>query len=1043
MKSKSNPFLRALAFTASMAVTMGSIAHANQYQWGGATSTDWATAGNWSTGANLTAGPAPTGASFSHRLNVYNAANNKPIYSSSLGTTTYANTNTASAAGGGRGLVIGSGINGEMEITGGTFSTLGAVSPDIIGNGDGKIGTLVVSGGSYIGTNAGTWMNIGGAIGSGRVSNLTVSGSGTATLSTLNLNGVTINVNLNGGTLELNGFTNTSIVTAGKIRLNSGTLKARQNNAAFIAAHPNLETLVQSGGAVIDTNGFDVGIAEPLLQDAASTGGGLTKNSAGLLTLTEPATTTGPTDINAGGLSVKAGAASWAPSSFSHSGDKLDFNLGVFSTSNPVVINTGALTVDSAITVNVTGSNFQIGQIPLINYTSKSITGSLTLNTATLPVGVIATLEDNGMGQIYLNVTQAASIFNWSGATATPGNGDWDTSSLNWNTFTTAYSTANSQIANFPDIAGGGTVSLTASFSPLVLNISNNSGNPYVFGGAGKLTGSTPINKTGTGRATFAGSSHDHSGATTISAGAIVKRAADGSTGSISVTTNGASFALDGTLGDMSDGAGQTLYIAGAGIAATGYFDTPASSQAYRGALQSTVGSNTWAGDIVLTSTATGNTTINRIGVQPGADLTLTGTISENIAGTSLLFRGGSSGDNITLSGAGTYSYTNETQMYSDGGTIILGGNNKLPTAKLLNLTFGGATVFDLNAHNQELSAVYGGAYGTGATITNHGATPSILTVAPPVATSYTSNAFITNGSSTVSIVKNGAGTQILGYTNSYTGTTTVNDGTLLINADQSGATGAVQVNGGVLGGTGTIGGTVTVGALGTIAPGVTLGTLTVNSADLAAGGTLAIGLNDAGTPTADQLVVTNNLDVNGAKLNLSVTGTLSATSYVIATAAAINGTIATANVTGLPSGYTLVQTPTEIRLDQSPASDYDNWVTANGVTGGENNDDDSDGLTNHEEYSFGLDPTGGSSVNPIAVPLNKSTGTFSYTRRTLSLTGLTYSVWYSTDLSIWAKDPGAVEGTVTTSGEVETVPVTLSRALLGNSKLFLQVRAE
>ncbi len=124
-------------------------------------------------------------------------------------------------------------------------------------------------------------------------------------------------------------------------------------------------------------------------------------------------------------------------------------------------------------------------------------------------------------------------------------------------------------------------------------------------------------------------------------------------------------------------------------------------------------------------------------------------------------------------------------------------------------------------------------------------------------------------------------------------------------------------------------------------------------------------------------------------------------------------------------------------------ASDYDNWASANGVTGGGNDDSDSDGLTNHEEYAFGLDPTGASSVNAIAVALDKTTGTFSYTRRTQSLTGLAYSVWYSTDLSTWAKDTGAVEGTPVVTGEVETVPVTLGGALLSNSKLFIQVRAE
>jgi autotransporter-associated beta strand protein len=128
-------------------------------------------------------------------------------------------------------------------------------------------------------------------------------------------------------------------------------------------------------------------------------------------------------------------------------------------------------------------------------------------------------------------------------------------------------------------------------------------------------------------------------------------------------------------------------------------------------------------------------------------------------------------------------------------------------------------------------------------------------------------------------------------------------------------------------------------------------------------------------------------------------------------------------------------------------SSDYEDWVTANGVEGTETDDDDNDGLTNFEEYAFGLDPTGGSSVNPITSQLDKATKKFSYTRRATNLPDptLTYSVWFSTDLDIWTQDTGATEGAPVLNGDVETVEVTLS-ALPGDplpGKLFIQVRAE
>ena len=112
--------------------------------------------------------------------------------------------------------------------------------------------------------------------------------------------------------------------------------------------------------------------------------------------------------------------------------------------------------------------------------------------------------------------------------------------------------------------------------------------------------------------------------------------------------------------------------------------------------------------------------------------------------------------------------------------------------------------------------------------------------------------------------------------------------------------------------------------------------------------------------------------------------------------------------------------------------------------------DPDKDGLTNAEEYAFGLIPNSSTSCDPITVKLDQTTGTFSYTRTaTPATTGITYTVWTSTSLAAsdppggWTQDTGATEGTVMTAGTVQTVPVTLSGTKpLAGSALFVRVKA-
>ncbi|MEI6655875.1 MAG: DUF2341 domain-containing protein, partial [Verrucomicrobiota bacterium] len=134
------------------------------------------------------------------------------------------------------------------------------------------------------------------------------------------------------------------------------------------------------------------------------------------------------------------------------------------------------------------------------------------------------------------------------------------------------------------------------------------------------------------------------------------------------------------------------------------------------------------------------------------------------------------------------------------------------------------------------------------------------------------------------------------------------------------------------------------------------------------------------------------------------------------------------------------------VPLADSAQSSYMTWAAdpaqglSAGFNDGANDDPDHDGLTNQQEFAFGLKPTDASSCNPVTQPLDPATGRFQYTRRAGS--GLAYQVLTSIDLGAWALDTGATEENITTIGNIQTVTVHVSTAP-ANGKLFIRVQAQ
>ena len=179
-------------------------------------------------------------------------------------------------------------------------------------------------------------------------------------------------------------------------------------------------------------------------------------------------------------------------------------------------------------------------------------------------------------------------------------------------------------------------------------------------------------------------------------------------------------------------------------------------------------------------------------------------------------------------------------------------------------------------------------------------------------------------------------------------------------------------------------------------------------------------------------------------KLALSAASTASAITYLQGTTSWAQG-----NLLYGTNGIAAL-TFAEVPIALTAPSTFEVWIGTNypaltGANAQPGGDPDGDGMSNQAEFAFGLDPSSGSSRNPIKVPFDKTTGTFSYTRRaTPASTGLSYTVWTSTDLKTWTEDTAATASQTvsSTNGDVQTVAVHVTTAPSGG-KLFVCVKAQ
>ncbi len=815
-------------------------------------------------------------------------------------------------------------------------------------------------------------------------------GTGTLTISGGNLDSVVANLTIANNSAQ-NWNSDFTFVGSQSLNLGSGAVTLNATRQVTVSAN----TLTVGG---ITDSGAGYGLTKTgngtLKLNGANSYTGTTAVNGGVLLVANTTQGNGPVTVSDGaaaGVAATADTTYWMPGSLtvgSSTGGALQF--GVFGTTQPAMA-PSSLTLNGTTTINISSA-------PFVNNVSYPLFSGYTSGTLVLgsqPNGLLGHLVIGG-GTVSYAVTNVA-VTTWTAAVST----NWDTTTANWtNSVGGNHFAANNpvQLNDSANGAGPLLVNITpAAVAPATIVVSNTA-KSYVIGGLA-ISGTTGLTKTGNNTLTLTGT-NTFAGDIAISGGTVEI----GGAGQLGSGNYLANIQDDATL-KVNTTAAQTLSgtISGNGA----LVKTNTGTLTLSGANTFIGGVTNNAGTLLVGNSAglgTGDLTLNTGTLQNAANIGIYnnivsgggGTISIPVSANQDVYYGGSlSGTGpLTIGGGGPIKSLNLGFVANTlTGTITIPASPNQTVVRFKTPTAGSPTAaWDITGDNSvrfvtldfDGTIDFGSLTGPGI-LAGNGGNQKIVSIGA-LGTSTTFSGSLRNGSATeVALTKVGAGVLTLTGGNTYTGLTTVQNGSLV-----AGAAGAFGANASPI----ALGDATTIG--GNLSPSLIIAGAYSMTHDVTVGydATATTGIYTMGGNTASSVTLNGSISLNQ---NLVVTQATGGLLTISGTLGGSGGLTKTGNgAVNLAGGYsyagpTVVNAGT-LSLNAAQSSSSSSTLTVNNATLALTLNDGNSSISSADVVFTGnsvLNLNFGAATTPAAAAINANGFTVSNTgTNTINITG-------------------------------------------------------